>query len=107
MNSIISTISIAAAITPPQISWVPAPEIQVWSTRAAFVILMIWLGFILMQFALPSKRGGGGLGRGGGAKFIGTAALIVVLMDLKFVPTIINNALNILWFAFDMVGIHP
>jgi len=98
-----ATAAILAAPTPPQITWNPSSELQSWSTKAAFVIAMIWILYLVAQFALPGRRSGG-LGRGGAVKFIGAAFLIILLMDLKLLPTIINNVMSIIWYIFDLFG---
>jgi len=97
--------TVIAAPAPPQITWVPDSNLQVWSTRLAFVIALIWIVYLIAQFVVPGKRGGG-LGRGGAVKFIGAAFVIIMLMDLKLLPTVINNALSIVYYLFDMVGIR-
>lgn len=96
-----------AAFVPPQIVWTVTPEIQGWSSKGAFVIILIWLANLLMQFAIPSRRGGGGLGRGGAAKFVGVAVLVVIMLDLNLLPVVINNLLAFLSGAANILGIHP
>lgn len=106
MSSIFQSVIVYAAINPPQITWVPSSEIQMWSTRAAFVIGLIWLLYLIMQFVVPGRRQQGGLGRGGAVKFIGAAVVIIVLMDLNLVPVVINNAMTIIWYIGDLIGIR-
>lgn len=98
-----ATAVVLAAPQPPQITWTPSGELQKWATNGAFVIALIWVVFLIAQFIIPSKRSGG-LGRGGMVKFIGAAFVIILLMDLKLLPTIINNILSIIWYLFDLIG---
>lgn len=89
----------------PSWTWSVDPTLQTWSSRLAFVLLIIWLGALLAKFAIPSQRAAG-MGRGGAVRFIGAAIAIVILLDLSLIPKIINNALKIINYLGTMAGIY-
>jgi len=85
----------------PQFSWSPPTELIDACTKIGFVLAVIWVLFILFQFALPSRQGGGRkLSRIGVMGFIGAAALIVLLFNIANLPDIVNWIIEIVnWIA--------
>jgi hypothetical protein len=61
------------------------------------VLAVIWVLFILFQFALPSKQGGGRkLSRIGVMGFLGAGALILLLFNIASLPAIINWIIQVI-----------
>jgi hypothetical protein len=93
--------SAAAAIS--EFSWTPPQELVDACTKIGFVLGIIWVLFILFQFALPSKQGGGRkLSRIGVMGFLGAGALIVLLFNIKQLPDIVNWIIGICNWVVDL-----
>lgn len=78
-------------------NWTVAPELADVCTKIGFVLAVIWVVFILAQFALPSKQGGGRkLSRIGVMGFLGAAALILLLFNINALPDIVNWIIDVI-----------
>lgn len=89
----------------PSVDWNPGEDLKDACRKGAFFLAAVWLFWVLFQFALPKKRqmmAGGGMGAG---RFVGAAALIVILLDIELVPTIINWVLEGIWWVGSLLGI--
>lgn len=85
--------------------WTVPEELQTVTQKIAFMLGVVWLFFILSQFVIPSKRGGGGRGLKPGA-IIMVLVAIVILCDLSLVPTAINWVGKFAWMAAEMIGLR-
>ena len=56
--------------------------------------MLIWVIYVIFQYAMPSRRGRGGLASIGGGKIAGFVVLIAVLIDLSLVDTFIAIVYN-------------
>ena len=93
----------AAAI--PQFSWSPPPELVDACTKIGFVLAVIWVLYILFQFALPSRQGGGRkLSRIGVMGFLGAAAIILLMFNISNLPDIVNWIISIINWLAELFG---
>src|SRR5699024_684342 len=96
---------VAKDLDAPKVDWSPTAGMKEACRKAAFFLAALWLFWVLLQFALPKKRQMMAGGQMGAGRFVGAAALIVILLDLDLVPTIINWVLEGIWWVADLVGI--
>ena len=92
----------------PQFSWTPPPELVDACTKIGFVLALIWVLYILFQFALPSRQGGGRkLSRIGVMGFLGAAAIIVLMFNISSLPAVVNWIIGIAnWLTELFVSIN-
>ena len=84
----------AAAGSPPKFNLQDIGQLQLYCRFAAAALILIWVGYIIFQYAMPSRRGRGGLASIGGGKIAGFVVLIAVLIDLTLVDTFIAIVYN-------------
>lgn len=84
----------AAAGSPPKFDLQDIGQLQLYCRFAAAALILIWVGYIIFQYAMPSRRGRGGLASIGGSKIAGFVVLIAVLIDLTLVDTFIAIVYN-------------
>lgn len=101
LSHLLVTIIPMITFQPVQVPWNVSPEVVSTCRTIGFFLGLIWLVWLLAQFALPKNRNNMMVGGGGGkvAQFIGAAVVIVILMDINMIPTIIN------WIIAAVVGI--
>lgn len=89
--------------TAPNIHWAPSAQLQGWSSKLAFALMVVWVVAVAAQYAIPSKRGGRGQHSWG--KFLAAGIICVVLLDLQTVPALINGILDVFWAIASAVGL--
>lgn len=90
MNGIV----FAAAGSPPKFNLQNIGQLQTYCRFAAAALVLIWVVYVVFQYAMPSRRGRGGLASIGGGKIAGFVVLIAVLIDLSLVDTFIAIIYN-------------
>ena len=104
MSLITNSISLAeralATVIQP-VTWVVPTELVDVGTKVGFVLAVIWVIYVLAQFALPSRQGGGSkLRRVGVFGFLGAAAVILLLFNLQSLPAVVNWIIQVInWIA--------
>ena len=90
MNGIV----FAVAGSPPKFNLQDIGQLQTYCRFAAAALVLIWVVYVVFQYAMPSRRGRGGLASIGGGKIAGFVVLIAVLIDLSLVDTFIAIIYN-------------
>lgn len=85
--------------------WKPSPELQSFFRKLAFILGLVWIVYILAQYAVPSKRSrmmGGQIKMG---NIVAAGVLIVMMLDLALVPTAVNFVINVFWQLAGLFGL--
>lgn len=84
-------------------SWTPNSTLQEWCRKGAFIIGVLWVVYVLAQFAIPKKGGGGRNIKP--VSLILVLFLIIILCNLTLIPTIINFAGKVLYMIGESFGL--
>lgn len=91
---------ILAGVIQP-VTWTVPAELVDSGSKVGFVLAIIWVIYVLAQFALPSRQGGGSkLRRVGFLGFLGAALVILLLFNLQSLPAVVNWLVQVInWIA--------
>ena len=96
---------VATATGIPEFTWDAPAELVDACAKIGFVLAIIWVIFILFQFALPSRQGGGRkLSRIGVMGFLGAAALILLLFNIEQLPVVVNAIIALINWLAELFG---
>lgn len=85
-------------------SWTPPNDLQEITRKIAFFLGVIWVFYVISQFVIPGKRGGGR-----NVKLTGIIMVlfaIVVLCNLNLVPAIINGVGRLAYLIGQLFGLY-
>lgn len=83
-------------------AWTPPAELQNITRKIAFFLGIIWVVYVISQFVVPGKRGGGRNVKIGGILMVLFA--IVVLCNLTILPAIVNVAGRLVYLMGQAFG---
>lgn len=89
----------------PNISWTPDAGLQSFCSKLAFFVALFWIAFIIIKMASPKRRAMGGSGFSL-VQIIFACLSVIILMNLDLIPTIVNGALDLIWWVGGLIGLN-
>lgn len=104
MTDVIWGATTLGAYVAPTVNWNPDPTLVALCRNLAFFLALLWVVFLVANFAIPKKRQSFG-GQGQGARFAMGAVAIILLLDITMVGALINSILGIIWWIGGLFGL--